>query len=117
MSSAATRRAAAREWMCEPGCAGMERRVLEAIARRRRQMLVHSYIYYELDDNVISDDVWQKWATQLAKLQAKFGKRIGFYDKAFADWDGSTGFHLPRDGNVERVARRLLQDTIARTLE
>ena len=95
----------------------MPARAVEAIARRRRQMLVHSYIYYELNNNIVNDATWQKWADQLAKLQAKFGRRIGFYDKAFADWDGSTGFHLPRDANVERVARKLLQHVLDSVLE
>lgn len=86
--------------------------MVEAIARRRRQMLIHSCIYYTLNEAIIDDDTWQKWANQLVRLHAKFGSRIGFYDSAFADWDGSTGYHLPFDTEVVRVARRLLDDVL-----
>lgn len=35
-------------------------------------MLVHSYIYYELDTNIVSDHQWSEWATELANLQNKY---------------------------------------------
>lgn len=73
-------------------------------------MLVHCAIYYEFNESVIDDHTWQKWADQLAKLQVKFGHKVGFYDEAFADWDGSTGYHLPyREREVMDVAKRVLR--------
>lgn len=81
------------------------------IRQRRAQMLVHSCIYYELNDNIISDDTWQRWADELEKLQKENPDllQIGFYDDAFADWDGSTGTHLPlRDAWVYSKAQWLL---------
>lgn len=71
--------------------------IRELIKRRRGQMLVHSCIYYELDDSVISDDQWQKWADELQKLQTDNEDccTIDFFDYDFKDWDGSTGTHLP----------------------
>lgn len=84
---------------------------VEAIARRRRQILVHSCAYYSLDNPVISDHQWDKWARQLAKLQAKYGWRIGFYDEAFRDWEeGTSGFKLPFDADVMRVTRRIVEE-------
>jgi hypothetical protein len=68
----------------------------EKIKQRRHQMLVHSYMYYVLDENVVDDGKWQEWADELTELQ-KQRKDIGFYDEVFADWDGSTGCHLPQD--------------------
>jgi hypothetical protein len=67
------------------------------IKRRRAQMLIHSCIYYHLDDNIISDHKWQEWADELQKLQEDNPKliKIGFYDKTFIDWTGATGNHLP----------------------
>lgn len=86
--------------------------VPEKIKQRRSQMLIHSCIYYELDDNIVSDHKWQEWAFELAELQKKHPEHtnIGFYDQYFIDWDGSTGCHLPhRDSWVYNKALRLLR--------
>lgn len=81
---------------------------VELIRRRRAQMLVHSYAYYALDTPMVSDDVWQRWADELATLQSPHPWKIGFYDRAFADWDGSTGMHLPKDEWVRGKTRQIL---------
>lgn len=97
-------------WARKPRNAEMDRAVVEAIARRRRQILVHSCIYYTLNDNIISDEQWTLWAQQLAKLQKKFGWKIGFYDREFRGFNGSTGHHLPTtDPSIMNVAIRLLR--------
>lgn len=71
----------------------------ELIKQRRIQLLVHSFCYYEEDDPIISDQSWQDFANDLVVLQDSFPEacKIDFYDDAFADWDGSTGMHLPKD--------------------
>lgn len=63
------------------------------IMHLRRILLIHSYFYYLLDDPIVPDDVWQAWADELAEIN----EDIGFYDEAFKDWDGTTGYHLPFD--------------------
>ena len=80
----------------------------------RSNMLVHSYIYYQLNDNIISDHKWQAGANRLTKLQNMLQAKgiaptIGFYDEAFVGWDGSTGYHLPKDSWVDGKARHLLR--------
>lgn len=75
----------------------------------RAQMLIHSFIYYEMDDCIISDDEWQKRANRLAKVQSKYGTTIGFYDEQFAEWDGTTGHHLTYDDWVRGKANELLR--------
>ena len=67
------------------------------IKQRRAQMLVHSCIYYELNDNIVSDHQWQAWADELEKLQKENPDccNIDFFDWNFRDWDGATGNHLP----------------------
>lgn len=67
------------------------------IKRRRKQVIVHSCIYYELDDSIVSDDTWQTWANELAEMQEKYPEyhKVGFYDKEFLNWDGTTGAFLP----------------------
>lgn len=77
----------------------------EKIRRLRAQMLIHSYIYYELDDVIIDDHTWQHRANELAKIN----RAVGFYDKAFEGWDGSTGYHLPKDGWVRNKADRVMR--------
>ena len=83
----------------------------EKIRQRRAQMLVHSCIYYELNDNIVSDHKWQQWADELEKLQSDNPDKvnINFYDHYFKDWNGATGNHLPhRDPWVMRKALYLL---------
>ena len=71
--------------------------LIELVRRRRSQMLIHSCIYYELNESIISDHQWQAWADELQKLQKEHPSclRIDFYDWEFRDWDGATGAHLP----------------------
>lgn len=70
--------------------------IISKIKQRRAQMLIHSAIYYDLNDNVVSDDQWQKWANELEKLQKDNADccKIGYFDADFADWDGTTGAML-----------------------
>lgn len=71
--------------------------IKEKIQQRRRQMIVHSYIYYEMNTSVVSDEDWTRWAMELVELQKKYPEiaREADYWEDFQDWDGSTGFHLP----------------------
>ena len=87
------------------------RPIPEIIRQRRAQMLIHSCIYYELDDNIVSDHQWQHWADELERLQTQYPQycNIGFYDYEFKDWNGSTGNHLPpRDPWVFSKANQIL---------
>lgn len=81
------------------------------IRQRRAQMLIHSCIYYELDDCIVSDHRWQKWADELQKLQEDHPDccKIDFYDWEFRNWTGATGNHLPhRDPWVFNKSRDVL---------
>lgn len=91
---------------------GEELRIASKIQQRRYQMLVHSYIYYELNSNIVTDDTWAKWAYELVDLQAKYpeiAKQV-IYAKDFETWDGSTGAFLnfKNKPNIITTARRLL---------
>ena len=84
--------------------------IAEKIQQRRLQLLVHSYIYYRLDANIIEDKKWDEWAVELVDLQNKhpdIASRVVCAEQ-FIDWDASTGFHLPFDEWVENKARQLL---------
>ena len=87
--------------------------ISELIRRRRLQILVHSYIYYELDQNIISDEIWSKWALQLENLQQKYPEIADTveYAEVFKNFDHSTGqdlrsaYMLP---NIQATAHRLI---------
>lgn len=80
------------------------------IKQRRLQMLVHSYIYYELNDNLISDETWARWARELKDLQDEYPEiaRSVKYSRMFEDWDASTGYHLAFDEWTRNKATYLL---------
>lgn len=70
--------------------------IMEKIKRRRRQIMVHSLIYYRMSTNLIDDKIFDKWAYELVDLQKNYpeeSKEVELYDD-FKDWDGSTGFNL-----------------------
>lgn len=84
----------------EEGKRMSEREIIaERITRKRRQVLVHSIIYYKLDDSLISDDTWAKWAQELDELQKQYPDIAAEcpYADSFKDFDPSSGFNLPLD--------------------
>lgn len=88
----------------------MQQTIEEKILQRRLQMLVHSYIYYELDENIVDDATWAKWAHELAELQEqhpKEAKKVK-YAKEFKNWDGSSGAFLKFDAKTQSTAKTLL---------
>ena len=93
---------------------GEELKIAEKIQQRRYQMLVHSYIYYELNENIVSDSQWSKWAVELADLQKQYPEIASQvkYAEDFADWDGSSGAFLTYTNkpNIVMIANRLLQN-------
>lgn len=82
------------------------------IQQRRLQLLVHSYLYYELQTTLISDQQWDKWAKELVVLQNEnpaIADKV-VYANEFRGFDGTTGFDLPyKDDDTIRRANRLLK--------
>ena len=88
--------------------------IRELINRRRRQVLVHSVIYYKLNANLIDDATWSKWALELEELQNRHPKIAAACPlaKAFENFDHSTGMSLPLDDQwAVRTAQYLLSIT------
>lgn len=81
------------------------------IQHRRLQVLIHSCIYYELNESVVSDSTWSKWALELETLQKQnpeISKQV-IYVEAFENFDHSTGCNLPlKDPWVVAKAKWLL---------
>lgn len=94
---------------------GEQLKIAEKIQQRRLQILVHSCIYYEMNQTIISDKKWDEWARELKKLQEDYpeiSRQVEWY-AAFADWDASTGAFLPlKDEWVVKKAKWLLNPEI-----
>lgn len=66
----------------------------------QRYILVHSYIYYELNDSVISDREYDKKSKELTKYKNEYPdlwKKSMYYKQFGDDYNGSTGFTLYHD--------------------
>ena len=82
----------------------------------QRYILVHSCLYYSMDENVISDKKFDKYARLLASKIEKYRDKIPKtqYGYAFYDFDGTTGFDLmsrlkPSDKDrIEAIATSVL---------
>lgn len=86
--------------------------IIALIRRRRRQILVHSCLYYKLDTNLITDEEFDKWCGELRGLHKKYPQymKINCFDDAFSKWGGYSGYDLPTgDPDILRVANRLLR--------
>ncbi len=63
----------------------------------QRFILVHSYIYYELNNNVISDKFYDEKSKELVQLKNQHPElwKNSMYYRQFGDeYNGSTGFTL-----------------------
>lgn len=74
-----------------------DNRVISLIKRKRLQMLVHSCIYYRLNESIISDEKWYEMAYELRDLQIEYPElsKVAEWADAFEGWDGTTGYDLP----------------------
>lgn len=92
---------------------GEDLKVADLILRRRLQILVHSCIYYHMNQNLISDKQYDTWARELQKVQNEhpdISEKVRWAG-AFKDYDASTGFDLPiTDEWVMQKARYLLKN-------
>ena len=89
---------------------GEEYKIAEKINRRRRQIKVHGRLYYEYDLNLISDHTYDAWGRELAELQDKYpdiAKQVPFA-KEFEEFDGSTGFDIPKNDKSTIKACKML---------
>lgn len=72
----------------------------EQINFLQRYIIVHSYIYYELDRNIISDKEYDAKSKELTKYKNDYPDlwRTSMYYKQFGeDYNGATGFSLYHD--------------------
>lgn len=88
------------------------------ILRRRKQILVHSCLYYQFNTNLIEDWRYDKIARRLAELQIAYpdiSDNLGYHDKEFKGFGLDhcySGFNLPRSSpEVVAATQRLIYIT------
>lgn len=66
------------------------------ISSLQRWIIVHSILYYELNDSIIEDKQFDDNARQLVKLQKEHPSdaKCSDYWYVFHDFDASTGFYI-----------------------
>lgn len=69
---------------------------IDKINMLQRWILVHSYIYYELNSSVVSDHMYDNNCNLLVQMKKDYPKAFkkSRYFPAFSQFDGSTGFDL-----------------------
>ena len=85
-------------------------KIKELIQRRMLQIRVHSFLYYEMNESIISDAKWSKWAMELVGLMKKYPnvvKQIPHHE-LFADFDGSTGFQFVATADDRLITKAYL---------
>ena len=91
--------------------------IKELIKRRRNQILVHSYIYFRLFDNIISNETFDKWANELIELQTKYPElsaEVELYDVFDSFTSVGCSSALPLDNKkLANKAQLLLNDYYA----
>lgn len=70
--------------------------IADKISYKQRQILIHSFIYYNLDNNRISDQDYDKLSYSLVDMMKKHpdGFRQSEYKDVFEFFDASSGFGL-----------------------
>ena len=86
--------------------------ILSLINRRERQILAHSFLYYQLSENIISDATFDLWSKELVNLMEQYPEEFAqsVYAKEFAEFDGCSGYDLPYSmPDVQNTGYRLLK--------
>lgn len=91
---------------------------LEYIDFLQRYIILHSYIYYELDANIISDRQYDLKAKELVKYKNEYPElwKQSMYYKQFGDeYNGATGFTLYHD--LDEHQKEIIRSLIPKSLQ
>ena len=84
----------------------------------QRFIIIHSYIYYELNNNVITDKYYDEKSKELTKLKQEYPdlwKSSMYYEQFGDEYNGSTGFTLYHDlGEKEQQRIRSIAFSVLR---
>ena len=96
----------------------MELTTQEYIDWLQRYIIVHSYIYYELDGSTISDRTYDAKSKELVTLKNDYPDlwKSSMYHKQYTDeYNGATGFTLYHDlDDHQKAIIRSIAHTIVR---
>lgn len=95
----------------------MELTTSQYIDYLQRYIILHSYIYYELNSNSISDKKYDKKAKELVKYKNDYPElwKKSMYYKQFGDeYNGATGFTLYHDLNEHQ--KNIIKSLVPRNL-
>lgn len=76
----------------------------------QRYIIIHSYIYYELNNNAISDRTYDAKSKELTRLKNEYPDlwKTSEYYKQFGDeYNGATGFTLYHD--LDESQKRIIK--------
>ena len=79
--------------------------VLKQINKRRRQILVHSYLYYKRNTSLISDFTFDSWCRELVSLHKTHPNEtaLAVFPDAFKGWSGFSGYDLFKNDRFAEV--------------
>ena len=98
----------------------MELTIQDKIDFLQRFIIVHSYIYYELNNNVISDREYDLRAKELVKYKNEYPelwKTSEYYKQFGDDYNGATGFTLYLGLNKKQQEKILKEFILILTLK
>ncbi len=77
----------------------------------RRWVSLHSFLYYQRNDPIVSDEAWDRKARKLARVQHTHGYDAGSWqNEAFEGFTGDTGYHLPFTEEIQQEAIGLVEE-------
>ena len=74
----------------------------------RKFVAAHSYLYYILGIQAISDAKWQEAAEELHVLHKRHPEYTDPFDKWWEDWDPMTGYGLLGIPGLESLSRHYI---------
>ena len=83
----------------------------------QRYIILHSYIYYECDNNIISDKQYDEKSRELTRYKNEYPElwKQSMYYKQFGDeYNGSTGFTLYHD--LDEHQKEIIRSLVPRRL-
>ena len=83
----------------------------------QRYIIVHSYIYYECNNNIISDKKYDEKAKELMRLKNEYPdlwESSMYYQQFGDDYNGATGFTLYHD--LDDHQKEIIQSLVPKSV-